>query len=399
MESKLKTVLPMAVSAKTIVTACGVGEAQMLEALTNNRSGLKKQAFEGLNFDTWLGKINEIESVKIEPELSAYSCRNNQLAQLTLQTDGFIDAVEVAKVKYGADRIGVFVGTSTSGCAETEHAYCYAREHGELPATYDLLCTHNMSSLQDYVQRSLGLEGPGYAISTACSSSAKAFAAAYRHIATGQCDAAVVGGVDSLCMTTLYGFNSLQLVSDDICRPFDADRKGINIGEAGGFVLLESAEAVHGKVKLKGYGESSDAYHMSTPHPDGDGALKAMSGAIQRAGLDAKRIDYINLHGTATRNNDFAEARGLLRVFDDKIVCSSTKGFTGHTLGAAGIVEAIISVLALEQNILPGNINLQNWDPELGVSPLQTTTSLSVENVMSNNFGFGGNNCSLIFGW
>ncbi|VAW63138.1 3-oxoacyl-[ACP] synthase FabV like [hydrothermal vent metagenome] len=389
----------MAITAKTIVTSCGVGEEAMLDALVHNRSGLKKQTYDGLDFETWLGRVDEIESIEIEPELKRYFCRNHQLARLTLQTDHFSDSVEVAKARYGAERIGVFVGTSTSGSAETESAYCYAKKQAALPDDYELLYTHNMSSLQDYVQRSLGLRGPGYAISTACSSSAKVFAAAYRHIVTGQCDAAVVGGVDSLCMSTLYGFNSLQLISDDICRPFDIDRKGLNIGEAGGFVLLEPAEAGHGKVKLKGYGESSDAYHMSTPHPEGNGAVKSMKNALSRAALEVESIDYINLHGTATRNNDSAEANGLLQVFDNKVVCSSTKGFIGHTLGAAGIAEVIISILALENDILPVNLNMQNRDPSLGVSPLEKTGRVSVENVMSNSSGFGGNNCSLIFGW
>lgn len=395
----MKTMRPLAITAKTIVTACGVGEAAMLEAILNNRSGLSQQGYDGLNFDTWLGRVNDVESVTIEPKLKQYTCRNNKLARLALETDNFSATIEDAKIKYGEDRIGVFVGTSTSGGEETEFAYSHVRHHGVFPEGYDLLHTHNMASLQDYVQRSLGLSGPGHAISTACSSSAKVFAAAYRHIATGQCDAAIVGGVDSLCLSTLYGFNSLQLVSKDICRPLDVNRNGINVGEAAGFVLLESTDSGHGKVKLKGYGESSDAYHMSTPHPEGDGAVMAMESAILRAGLNAEDIEYINLHGTATRNNDQAEARGLLRVFGDKVVCSSTKGFTGHTLGAAGITEAIISVLALEHNVLPGNINLQELDKELGVSPLALSTNRSVENVMNNNFGFGGNNCSLIFGW
>lgn len=395
----MKAMKPLSITAKTIVNSCGVGERAMLEALSSNRSGLSQKGYIGLEFDTWLGEVDAIEAVEIESELRRYACRNNQLASLSLDADEFRNSVDDAKTRYGADRIGVFVGTSTSGCAETEHAYSYFRHHGVLPDNYNLLCTHNISSLQDYVQRSLGLRGPGYAISTACSSSAKVFAAAHRHIATGRCDAAIVGGVDSLCLLTLYGFNSLQLVSSEICRPYDTDRNGINIGEAAGFVLLEPSDFGHGKVKLKGYGESSDAYHMSTPDPKGDGAAIAMTNALVRAGLEAESIGYINLHGTATHNNDLAEARGLLKVFNDKVICSSTKGFTGHTLGAAGITEAIISMLALEHNILPGNLNINTVDPELGVTPLLKTINKSVENVMSNNFGFGGSNCSLIFGW
>jgi len=394
------TMQPLAVTAKTIVNACGKGESAMLESLKKNKSGLRQQGYPDLSFDTWLGRVDGLETVEIETELKQFNCRNNRLAYMALNTDGFRQSVEVAKKKYSANRIGVFVGTSTSGGAETESAYKYARQHdGVLPVDYQLMPTHNTASLHNYVRRSLGVTGPGHAISTACSSSAKVFAAAYRHIASGRCDAAIVGGVDSLCLSILYGFNSLQLVSSEICRPYDANRNGINIGEGAGFVLLEPMEAGHGKVKFKGYGESSDAYHMSTPHPEGDGAVQSMTGALLRAGLGSNDIEYINLHGTATRNNDAAEAHGIKRVFGEKITCSSTKGFTGHTLGAAGITEAIISILSLEYNVLPGNLNIQHIDTVLEVSPLMKTQSHSVENVMSNNFGFGGSNCSLIFGW
>lgn len=396
----MRKMRPLAITAKTMVNSCGQGVSAMQDALKGSTSGLSQQSYPGLNFDTWLGRVENVESVELEPALSHFTCRNNQLARMALDADNFRESVEHAVLRYGADRIGVFVGTSTSGMAETEKAYYYAsHNNGVLPDNYQMLYTHNIGSLQNYVQHSLGLRGPGHVISTACSSSAKVFASAYRHIASGQCDAAIVGGVDSLCLSILYGFNSLQLVSSEICRPYDANRNGINIGEAAGFVLLESIEAGHGKVKFKGYGESSDAYHMSSPHPDGDGAVQAMTAALSRADLNAQSIEYINLHGTATQSNDAAEAQGLLRVFGADVVCSSTKGYTGHTLGAAGITEAIISILTLENNILPSNINLQNPDSKLGVNPLNVTINRSVENVMSNNFGFGGSNSSLIFGW
>lgn len=390
----------LAITAKTVVSACGLGTGSLLDALVANKSGLAMQAYTGLDFDTWLGVVDGIDTIVLEPELQHYSCRNNLLARMALDTDDFRTTTNDAIARYGADRIGLFMGTSTSGSAETEKAYQHAKAHGGmLPDDYQLMYTHNIASLQNYIQRSLGLNGPGHVISTACSSSAKVFAAAYRHIVSGQCDAAIVGGVDSLCLSTLYGFNSLHLVSDDICRPYDKNRKGINIGEAAGFVLLEPADAGHGKVKFKGYGESSDAYHMSSPNPDGDGAVLAMNSALLRAGLDSADIEYINLHGTATQSNDIAEAKGVSSVFGEAAICSSTKGYTGHTLGAAGVVEAIVSILALENNILPGNINLQQLDTGLGVRPLSTTVSSSIENVMTNNFGFGGSNSSMIFGW
>jgi len=396
----MKIMQPLAITAKTMVNACGKGSAKTLDALIRNQSGLSQQQFAGVDFDTWIGEVKGVENLSLEPELAHFSCRNNLLARMALDTDNFRESVDEAVAHYGAERVGLFVGTSTSGGAETEKAYEYALQHaGVFPDNYQLMNSQNLASLQNYVEQSLGLRGPGHTISTACSSSSKVFSAAYRHIVSGQCDAAVVGGVDSLCLTALYGFNSLQLISNQICRPYDENRNGINIGEAAGFILLEAAELGHGKVKFKGYGESSDAYHMSTPHPDGDGAVKAMNDAISRSGLDTKAIEYINLHGTATRNNDAAEALGLLRVFGDSAYCSSTKGFIGHTLGAAGITEAIISILALEKNILPGNVNLQKIDPQIGIQPLIETIDYSVENVMSNNFGFGGSNSSLVFGW
>lgn len=396
----LNRMQPLAVTGTTLLSACGAGCGAMLDSMQKNQSGLRQCGYPGLGFDTWLGRVAEIETHNLEPQLKHFSCRNNLLANYALGLDGFRDKVKTVVERYGAQRIGVFIGTSTSGIEETEIAYREARDNGgRLTDGYDLLRTHNLASLLNYVRESLGLRGPGQTISTACSSSAKVFAAAHRHIVNDLCDAAVVGGVDSLCLTTLYGFNSLQLVSSDICRPYDAQRKGINIGEAAGFVLLERLDHGRGKVMFKGYGESSDAFHMSSPHPDGEGAALAMQCAMQRAGLSAHDIDYVNLHGTATPSNDAAEGAGVTRVLGNRVVCSSTKGFTGHTLGAAGITEAIISILALENDFLPGTLNLQQADETIAISPLKDGHAGALANVMSNNFGFGGSNCSLVFGW
>jgi 3-oxoacyl-[acyl-carrier-protein] synthase-1 len=210
----------------------------------------------------------------------------------------------------------------------------------------------------------------------------------------------VVGGVDSLCLTTLYGFNSLGLISEQPCRPFDINRNGISIGEAVAFALLErppenlAADAV----LLLGVGESSDAYHMSSPHPDGLGARMAMQNALAMAGLTSSAIDYINLHGTATQNNDAAEWKAVSAVFGTQTPCSSTKGATGHTLGAAGAVEAVICALALRHSLLPGGLNTRQLDPALSLDYLLDNREQPVSRVISNSFGFGGTNCSLIFG-
>jgi 3-oxoacyl-[acyl-carrier-protein] synthase-1 len=219
-------------------------------------------------------------------------------------------------------------------------------------------------------------------------------------LAAGVIDAAIVGGVDSLCLTTLYGFNSLELLSAEPCRPFDADRKGLSIGEAAAFVLLERpTESLDADaVLLLGTGESSDAYHMSAPHPDGLGAEMAMAAALRSAGLQATDIDYINLHGTATPSNDAAEGKAVAALFGDRTPCSSTKGATGHTLGAAGGLEAVISALALRHAFLPGGINTLHLDRAIPVQYLTANSELAPRRVMSNSFGFGGTNCSLVLG-
>jgi len=219
-------------------------------------------------------------------------------------------------------------------------------------------------------------------------------------LATGLIDAAVVGGVDSLCLTTLYGFNSLGLISEQACRPFDAQRNGISIGEAAAFALLERApeNPDADAVLLLGIGESSDAYHMSSPHPDGLGARMAMQDALNMAGLQPSEIDYINLHGTATQSNDAAEGKAVAAVFGAATPCSSTKGATGHTLGAAGGVEAVICALALQHGLLPAGINTQQLDATMNLDYVLENREQPLARVLSNSFGFGGTNCSLIFG-
>jgi 3-oxoacyl-[acyl-carrier-protein] synthase-1 len=372
-----------------------------MESLRARRSGLSPCAFEDVDLETHIAKVEALDSYRVRPDLSAYDCRNNRLAQLCLEQDGFPDAVAAAKRKYGAARIGLFVGTSTSGILQTELAYRQLdTQTGALPPGFHYAETQNTYSLAGFVSRYLGLHGPSFVVSSACSSSAKVFANAARMMAAGVCDAAVVGGVDSLCLSTLYGFSSLGLMSRLPCRPYDAERDGISIGEGAGFVLLERATAAHtaDAMFLLGVGESSDAYHMSTPHPEGLGARLAMQRALASAGLQTGEIDYINLHGTATKSNDASEARAVADVFGDRVACSSTKGWTGHLLGAAGITEAIISMLAVEQGFVPGSLNTQRVDPAMAIDYLIENSARSINRVLSNSFGFGGSNCSLVLG-
>ena len=395
----MTVISPLYITSSTMVNALGRGEMATLSALQNNISGLEKST--GLDFSTYIGQIANLENVELEKSLNEFHCRNNQLAKLTLDTQNFRDAVDAAINKYGAERIGLFLGSSTSGSEETVKAYQQRDSDGNLPENYNFMHTNNFTSLLDYVQLSLGLSGVGHVISTACSSSAKVFAAAHRHIEAGFCDAAIVGGVDTLTQISLYGFHSLQLTSTKACQPGDLNRDGISIGEAGAFALLEkTASDSNSNIALKGFGESSDAYHISTPHPEGRGAASAITQALESAGLSETDIDYVNLHGTGTPSNDAAEDNAVTKVFGMNTPCSSTKGWTGHTLGAAGITEALICMLVLEHQFMPISLNLSTTDPLLKGNFLlkDVNQNSKIKNVISNSFGFGGSNCSLIFG-
>ena len=391
---------PLVVSRFSVVNGLGPGSESSLRALREKRSGLAPCGFETAHVDTYVGTVPELDDFRVRPDLQDYDCRNNRLAQLCLEQDGFAQEIAAARDRYGAGRIGLYLGTSTSGLHSTELAYRRRDpKTGALPADYRYAETQNAYSLGEFVRRYLGLAGPGFVVSSACSSSAKVLGNAARMIAAGICDAAVVGGVDSLCLMTLYGFHSLGLTSTGPCRPYDVDRDGISIGEGGGFALLERADRVEpGAILLLGVGESSDAYHMSTPHPEGLGARIAMQQALDSAGLEPSDIDYINLHGTATKSNDASEDKAVFEVFGGRTPCSSTKGSTGHLLGAAGITEAIVCILAIEHGLVPGSANTRSIDPALKSNYLLDGRNEKVTHALTNSFGFGGSNCSLVLG-
>lgn len=385
---------PLSITNYTLSSCLGVGKHANWEKIRLGQSGLKPcDFFQIKDLSTWIGEVQGLEQA-LPATFSNYDCRNNRLAWLALQQDNFISAAQATIARYGAERVGVFIGTSTSGIHHTELAYFESTE--TLPDWYQYAGTHNVFSVADFVQQALGTKGPAIAISTACSSSAKVFASAYRAIANGLCDAAVVGGVDSLCLTTLYGFHALQLVSTEKCKPFDQQRRGISIGEAGGFALLE--KTTEAEFSLLGYGESGDAYHMSSPHPEGAGALLAMEAALAKAGMTSTDVDYINLHGTGTQANDAAESKAVFNLFGSKTWASSSKGWTGHTLGAAGIIEVGIGLLSIAHNYIPQNLHLTHIDPTMQIALVQEPISQPVKRVLSNSFGFGGSNCSLIVG-
>ncbi|MBT2304442.1 beta-ketoacyl-[acyl-carrier-protein] synthase family protein [Variovorax paradoxus] len=386
---------PLQISAYTATSAVGIGKESLVAAIEQSKSGLRANDFGATPLPTWIGRVDGLEELRLPEDLAGWDCRNNRLAWLGLQADGFIEAVAAARERYGAARIALVLGTSTSSIGETELAYTQLDADGSFPADQRRPLIHTPHSLAMFVQQALGLEGPAETISTACSSSAKVFASAERLIRLDLVDAAVVGGVDTLCGSVLFGFNSLELVSPEPCRPFDAARSGISLGEAAGFALLERGA---GRLELLGYGEASDAHHMSTPHPEGLGAERALDEALARAGLAPEAIDYINMHGTASMKNDEVEGALVARRFPAATHASSTKGFTGHTLGAAGIVEAVISLLAIERGLKPGTVNTTALDADCGPQVRLQPAHGEVRYALSNSFGFGGNNCSLVFG-
>jgi 3-oxoacyl-[acyl-carrier-protein] synthase I len=392
---------PLLLKTFTATSCIGRGAAATLESLRARRSGLSLCDFETVDISTHIGEVAGVDEMRLPDQWLNFECRNNRLAELALQQDGFFESVQHSAEHWGRRRIGVFLGTSTGGILQTELAY---RERdpisGALPSNFKYASTQNSFSVAEYIRQRCRLQGPAVVVSCACASSAKVFGSARRMIEAGLIDAAVVGGVDSLCLTTLYGFRSLQLSSPTPCRPFDVTRDGISIGEAAAFALLERAPqpADDDAVLLLGIGESSDAYHMSAPHPEGRGARRAMQAALAAAALDPGDIDYINLHGTGTPSNDRSESQAVTSVFGPTTPCSSTKGATGHTLGAAGALEAVISALALRHGLMPGGVHTNEIDPTLTAHYIKDNRPAPVRRVLSNSFGFGGANCSLIFG-
>ena len=390
-----ETIDPVYITAYTATSALGRGVGDHLAALREERSGLRNNDFTHVPLTCAIGRVDGLEQRALPDAFAAYECRNNRLAWLGIEADGFLDQARAAIRRYGADRVALLVATSTSSIGSTEEGY--TRLDGEhFPADLLRPAVHTPHSLGLFLEHLLGTRGPCLTTATACSSSAKIFAQAERMIRLGIIDAAILAGVDSLCGSVLFGFNALELVAAEACRPFDIRRRGISIGEAAGFALIERQGAA-GKPRLIGWGESSDAHHMSTPHPQGLGAQLALEGALARAGLGAEAVDYINLHGTATPKNDEVEAGVVARVFSSRTRASSSKGWTGHTLGAAGILESTVCLLAMEHGLIPGTLNCAEPDPVCGPQIALRNESADVRIALTNSFGFGGSNCTLAF--
>jgi 3-oxoacyl-[acyl-carrier-protein] synthase-1 len=382
-------------SAVGMVNALGNSLSQIAENLALGVSpGMQQQAQWLLGGETsWFGNVQG-ELPTIPEPLKRHNSRNNRLLLAALAQ---IDTpVRAAIARYGADRVAVIMGTSTSGIHEGELAL-QQYQAGQWPQGYD----YRQQELGDpglFLSAFLATRGPAYTLSTACSSSARAIISGKRLIDAGLVDAAIVGGADSLCQMPINGFNSLESLSAQRCTPFAAERSGINIGEAGALMLLTREPAA---VALLGVGESSDAWHMSAPHPAGEGAERAISMALRQAGLNAGQIGYINLHGTATRLNDQVEAQVVNRLFGPQTPCSSTKHLTGHTLGAAGAVEAALSWLLLTQPLPLPQQDFSRVPRDAELAPIGLVCQpqlLGQRAILSNSFAFGGNNVCLLLG-
>jgi 3-oxoacyl-[acyl-carrier-protein] synthase-1 len=350
-----------------------------------------------------LGRLNQQEAL---PDITAFpmqlQSRNNQMALAALAQ--IRPAVDAAIARFGADRVGVVVGTSTSGIAGTEASMQHFLLEGNVPASFHY-AQQEMGSPASLLAIELKIAGPAYVHSSACSSSAKAFASAARLIKMKLCDVVICGGVDSLCAFTVAGFSALESVSTTLCNPLSARRNGINIGEGAALFLMSREKLSASNIALCGWGESSDGHHMSAPDPQGRGARLAIQQALQRAGIQQDQIDYINLHGTATIQNDAVEAHVVYDMFGSSVAVSSTKPFTGHALGAASAIEAALCWLMMQDDNPQGKLPPHLWDgvqdpnlPRLHTVSQQEQLGRPLQWALSNSFAFGGSNAALVLG-
>jgi 3-oxoacyl-[acyl-carrier-protein] synthase I len=382
--------VPLPITGYAVCNALGGDRAGVLASLSEGRTGLGPVPFE-LPFPTVVGAV-KTPLPELPAELAAWSNRPSRMAMhLVAQLD---DVLAKARERWRPERIGLVLGTSTSGADATERAYAHFIRHGALPADYDFRKQHTFGALVDVVARLTGAAGPAWVVSTTCTSSAKPFGSAQRMIASDVVDAVIVGGIDTLCAMTVRGFHALGALSKHACKPFSAQRDGINIGEGGALLLVERTG--DGRALLEAVGESSDAYHISAPHPQGLGASLAMRRALEQAGIGPEAVDHINAHGTGTRLNDTAEGKAIAEVFGTSVPVVSTKGYTGHTLGGAGAIEAVFALLALEEQWIPASLGATPPDPDIGIRVATEPQRGRFARILSNSFAFGGNNVSVL---
>ncbi|MCA9533213.1 MAG: beta-ketoacyl-ACP synthase [Myxococcales bacterium] len=374
--------------------ACGLGRdtAAVLERLRAGERGLSPVPLD-VPFATVTGTLPG-ELPELDSRIAQHDSRLARITQLGFAS--IADEVARAVSQWGPARVACVLGTSTGGIWATEVAHAAHHREGTLPKTFDYAAQHPFHITTDICQKLGGFEGPRYIVSTACSSSGKVFASARRLLDAGLADAVLVGGADALCHTTVRGFFSLGVMAEGPCMPFSADRPGMNIGEGAAFALVERSGVP--RATLLGVGESSDAYHPSSPHPEGRGALAAMQDALAQGGVAASEVDYVNAHGTGTKHNDSAESCAVEALLGREVPVVSTKGYTGHTLGACGAVEAIFGIVAIEEGFLPASVGSTPRDPEIPIRVLAERLDMTPRYVLSNSFAFGGNNCSVLLG-
>lgn len=380
-------------------SAIGLNVEENLESLISGKSGISSIQFLESNhkLDYVAGEVklsNEQLAARLNIQGAERHPRTGLLAILAAQ-----EAYKMARLETISPlRIGFIGGTTVGGMDKTEKHYLHAADHPEF------ILTHSSGYISELVANTLNIQGYLSTLNTACSSSTNAIITAARAIKHGHADVIIAGGFDSLSKFTLNGFKTLMILSPEACKPFDKNRQGLNLGEGAGFVVLESEKSMRARnikplAKLAGSANTNDAYHQTASSPDGMGAYLSMKKALQRASLNPNNIDYINVHGTGTSNNDLTEGVAIKRLYKDNIPeLSSTKAYTGHTLGAAGGIEAVYSILALQNNVVFPNLRFREMMPEVGITP--TTRIIhknNVKHVMSNSFGFGGNDSTVIF--
>jgi 3-oxoacyl-[acyl-carrier-protein] synthase-1 len=383
---------PYPITGFAMCNAIGSNRHQVRQSLFDGRSGLGASPID-LPFDTLVGAV-DMALPKLPPALEGWTTRSTQIAAHLLED--LAAELDRLRDRWRPDRIAVLLGTSTGGADATESAYRHYLSTGSLPNDYDLFRHHTFGAILHVVRELSGASGPSWMVSTACTSSAKPLATAQRLISAGAIDAAIVGGIDTLCSMTLHGFRSLDALSKGVCRPFCADRDGLNIGEGGAFLLVErSGDPV---ALLEGVGESSDAYHISAPHPEGLGARLAMERALEQAGCSASSVGHVNAHGTGTRLNDVSEAAAIEEIFGREVPVISSKGYTGHMLGAAGAGEVAMAIVTLMEGWIPGSLGAAPIDEKIEIRINETRLDERVRRVVSNSFAFGGNNISVVIG-
>lgn len=381
---------PVCITGYALCNALGATPDEVREALRAGRTGLGPSPIP-VPFPTAVGAVTAVLP-ELPAELASWSTRTARMAMLLLQQ--LAPQLERLRARVRPERIAVILGTSTAGADVTEEAYRQYVLSGSLPQGYDLWKHHTYGAVLHVVSALSGAAGPAWMLSTACTSSAKPLATAQRLIASDLADAAIVGGIDTLCSMTLRGFFSLDALSPAPCKPFSADRNGISIGEGGAFLLIErEGDAM---ALLEAVGESSDAYHISAPHPEGVGARLAMERALELAGVRPDEVDHVNAHGTGTRLNDSAEAKAISGLFGDAIPVVSTKGYTGHTLGGAGATEAALAMFALLEGWIPPSLGADPVDEKITLNIPTTLTTGTYRRVLSNSLAFGGNNVSVL---